>query len=222
MSMIRKKTVYFLIDCSGSMYGSRADAVNNAMAQVVDEVVPQVRANKIEDMELSFVVLGFSDARAEKVFEIVPKTALAAFTTWDPIDPEAFSGGTPTGAALKKVMEDLLGGNRGEPIANAVAPAIILISDGEPNGTNPTYEEMLECAEKGNPHEVKAFRKALRVALGISVDDKGRESLKKFGRVSDRMAGIGISAYYDCTEEYAQQFAEILKSVTVNATMSDS
>ncbi|MBO4472836.1 MAG: VWA domain-containing protein [Clostridia bacterium] len=220
MEQIKNKTVYFLIDCSGSMYGSRADAVNNAMAQVVSQVFDDIRGTKDATLNLSFVVLGFTDAHKDKVFEIVPKTALEDFKTWDPIDPEAFNGGTPTGAALKKVIDDLQGGAyHGDVDVNAVAPAIILISDGEPNGKDPTYEEMLECAEKGNPHEVTAFRKALRVALGISVNDAGRESLKKFGKVSARMERSGIAAYYDCSEQYASEFAEILKSVTINASM---
>ena len=211
------KTVYFLIDCSGSMYGKRADAVNIAMAKVVDEILPQVRKLKTNEVDLYFKVLGFTGAHRDKVFEIVPKTSLEDFMSWDPIDPEAFSGSTPTGAALQKVIEDLQGGdNHGEPDLNAVAPAIILISDGEPTDKDPTYEEMLECAVKGGPHEVKAFRKALRVALGISVEDKGRESLKKFGQVSEKLEGI--SAYYDCSEAYVDELARILMYVTMVAS----
>ena len=213
------KTVYFLIDCSGSMYGTRGDAVNTAMQKVAAEVIPEIRGQKSDDLNISFLVLGFSDAHAERVFEIMPKTALEDFNVWDPIDPETFNGGTPTGAAIQAVIQDILGGNRGEPDANAVAPAIILISDGMPNGSNPTYEEVLQCAEKGGPKEVVAFRRALRVALGMSVDEAGKQSLKQFGKVSKKMEAAGIEAYYDCSENFVDRFVEILKSVTINVSV---
>ena len=213
------KTVYFLIDCSGSMYGTRGDAVNTAMQKVVAEVIPEIRGQKSADLDISFMVLGFSDAHPERVFEIMPKTPLENFNVWDPIDPETFNGGTPTGAALEAVIQDLLGGKRGEPDMNAVAPAIILISDGLPNGTNPTYEEVLQRAVKGDPTEVVDFRRALRVALGMSVDEAGRQSLKKFGKVSNKMSAAGIEAYYDCSENFVDKFVEILKSVTLNVSV---
>ncbi len=214
------KTVYFLIDCSGSMYGTRADAVNTAMQKVVGEVIPEIKAQKNVDLNIKFSVLGFSDAHPNKVFEIMPKTDLDDFNTWDPIDPETFNGGTPTGAAIQAVIQDILGGSRGEPDANAVAPAIILISDGMPNGDNPTYEEVLQCAVKGDPKEVVQFRRALRVALGINVDQEGRDSLMKFGKLSKKLESAGMAAYYDCSENYVDKFVEILKSVTLNLSMA--
>lgn len=214
------KTVYFLIDCSGSMYGTRADAVNTAMQKVADEVIPEIRGQKAADLNINFLVLGFSDAHNGKVFEIMPKTDLDDFTAWDPIDPETFNGGTPTGAAIQAVIYDLQGGaTRGEPDRNAVAPAIILISDGLPNGSNPTYEEVLQCAVKGDPNEVVPFRRALRVALGMSVDEEGRQSLKKFGKLSKKMEAAGIESYYDCSENFVDKFVEILKSVTLNLSV---
>lgn len=213
-----KKTVYFVIDCSGSMYGSRADAVNTAMQKVVDEAVPEIRAQKTEDAEIYFTVLGYSDAFNGKVFEIMPKTDLDDFNQWTPIAQDMFNGGTPTGAALKAVIDDLNGGTRGEPAINQAAPAIILISDGEPNGSNPTYEEVLQCAEHGDKCE-PAFRRALRIALGINVDAAGRESLKKFGRLSQKMQDAGLESYYDCSEQFVDKFVEILKSVTINASV---
>lgn len=214
-----KKTIYFLIDCSGSMYGSRGDAVNTAMQRVVQEALPEIRSKKSDDLDLYFMALGFSDnGTGSNVIELMPKTALDDFNQWDNIDPETFSGGTPTGEAIQAVITDILGGDRGDPDNNSVSPAIILISDGLPNGDNPTYEEVLERAEKGSQHYVPAFRKALRVALGINVDEAGRESLKKFGSVSKKMSDAGLSGYYDCSEEYVDEFVQILKSATVKVS----
>lgn len=213
------KTVYFLIDCSGSMYGNRADAVNTAMEKVVSEAIPEVRKQKSADLNLQFMVLGYSSCFTNNVVVIIDRTDLDDFTTWDRIENDMFNGGTPTGAALDEVIKDIQGGKRGEPDMNAVAPAIILVSDGMPNGTNPSYEEILQKAVKGDPNEVKNFRKALRVAIGMDVDSDGRDSLMKFGKVSRKMEQSGIKAYYDCSENYVDEFVEILKSVTVNASI---
>ncbi len=214
------KTVYILIDCSGSMYGSRADAVNNAMEKIVTEGIPQIKQMETADLNLSFVVLGFSDNFPNKVIEFVPKTSLEDFNAWNRIEQDMFEGGTPTGAAIKAVIDDLQGGNRGDVDLNSAAPAILLISDGLPNGNNPTYEEVLACADKDSPTHVKAFRKALRVALAINVDEEGRESLKKFGSVSKKMEAAGLAGYYECTDEYLDQFVEVIKSATINASVA--
>lgn len=216
-----KKTIYFLIDCSGSMYGSRGDAVNTAMQKVVFEAVPEIKSKKPEDLDIYFMALGFSNnGPGSHVIELMPKTALEDFNQWDIIDPETFNGGTPTGEAIQAVIDDMKGGTRGEPDKLSVAPAIILISDGLPNGDNPSYEEVLKYAEKGNPKYERRFDKALRVAIGISVDEAGRESLKKFGSVSDKMQKAGIESYYDCSEDYVDKLVEILKSATVNASVN--
>lgn len=217
------KTIYFLIDCSGSMYGPRADAVNNAMQMVVQDAIPKIRATKSADLNLFFKVLGFSDAqRGEMVFEIMPKTPLENFDQWDPIDPEIFQGGTPTGAALKAVIDDL-SVHGDPPSVNDPAPAIILISDGMPNGDNPTYEEMLEYAVKkpNESQEQRFFRKALRVAVGINVDENGRQSLQKFCKVSEKMQRSGISAYYDCSEQYVDEFVKVVTSLTINLSVQN-
>ncbi len=214
-----EKTVYFLIDCSGSMYGSRADAVNVAMAKVVDEAIPEIRGQKNDDLDISFKVIGFSNDFPGDTRVFVDKTALDDFNQWDPIDQSMFSGGTPTGAAINEVIRDLEGGVHGDVAVGMVAPAVILISDGLPNGQNPSYEEVLQRADKTNPLFNRAFYMSLRVALGISVDAAGRESLKKFGRVSRKMQDAGIEPYYDCSEDYVSKLVEILKSATINASV---
>lgn len=223
--MNKTKTIYFLIDCSGSMHGPRGDAVNNAMQRVVAEAIPEIKRQKPEDLDISFMALGFSDNGTDNhVIELMPKTALDDFSQWDDIDPEMFHGGTPTDEAIQAVIDDMNGGTRGDPdlYKGTVAPAIILISDGLPNGTNPTYEEVLECGVKGTDRFQPIFRRALRVAIGINVDENGRESLKKFGSVSEKMKNAGIEGYYDCSENYVDRFVEILKSATINASVNNS
>ena len=213
------KTVYFLIDCSGSMHGNRADAVNVAMRKIVDEAIPDIKAQKNADLNLTFLVLGFRDVGDNnKVFEIVSHTDLDDFNQWNPIPSEVFKGGTPTGSAIQTVVDDLQGSSFGDVDINRVAPVIILVSDGLPTDPD-VYDKVLKYAVKGDPTEVLLFRKALRVALGMDVTEEGKASLERFGKLSKKMENAGIKAYYDCSEKYVESFVEILKSVTINASL---
>ena len=213
---MRTKTIYFLIDCSGSMSGQRADAVNNAMQKVVADALPEIHSQKAEDLDLIFAVYGFSGAFPTKVKVLMAKTGLDDFDRWDDLDNSLFNGNTPTGVGIQAIIDDFVNGDYGP---EDPAPAIILISDGEPNDGSPSYDEVMEKAVKGNPNEVIRFRKSLRVAIGINVDDGGRQSLQKFGAVSDKMAQSGLKAYYDCSDAYTDQLVEIIKSATIMASV---
>lgn len=211
------KTVYFLLDMSGSMRGSRADALNNAMRRVVDEAMPAIKANKASDLDIYFTVLGF---RGEEVLEIKNKVGLDGFASWEDIEQDEFYGQTPTGQAIAAAIDDMNGGTHGDLDMNAAAPVMILVSDGEPNGDNSAYDEVMKRAEKGNPGENRLFRRSVRIAIGINVDDAGRESLRKFGNLGSTLLKAGIQAYYDCSEEYPEKLAEILKSATFNVSVN--
>ena len=210
---MKTKTVYILIDTSGSMRDcsehSRSSSVNQAMGEVMREVLPRVLAEKDAELEPYIAVLTFSGV---DIKWHIPKTKMENVTgDWMDIAESNFYGATPTGEAIKKVIDDIEVACNGEPDPDAVAPAFILISDGEPTGGNPTYEEELEYAEKKSPD----FRHSNRVAIGIQVDDKGRESLKKFGKTSTSVSAMGIQSYYDCTDDKLDQMVEIIKSCTL-------
>ena len=212
---MKTKKVYFLLDCSGSMYGARADALNEAMRAIAEEATNEIRSQETPDLKLSFIAIGFSGAG---VFEIMPETDLEDFTSWTPIEGGSFDGGTPTGAAIQAVIDDIQGTNHGAISKDVLPPLIILVSDGEPNGSDPTYEEVMECAVKESPKNVDSFRRALRIAIGVNVSDEGRASLEKFGNLSRTMRESQLQAYYDCTDDHINDLVTILKSVTINAT----
>ncbi len=206
-----KRTVYFLIDLSDSMRGSYGDAVNTAMEVVAKTIVPQIMYQKSADLTISFKVIGFKGEKdirllADVPFEDFPKT-------WKPIPEVEFGGGTPTGAAIKAVIVDILGYLHGDVDSDALPPVLILISDGISNGRNPTYEEVMECADRNSPRYVSAFRKAVRVAIGVNVEEEGRAALQKFGAISHYMRQIGIQPYYDCSAGYPEQLFEGLECV---------
>ncbi len=213
-----KKTTYILIDLSGSMKGSRANAVNQAMQGVMKDVLPEVLAQKDAEMEPSIAVLTFSSTG---IHWYIPRAKMEDVAgDWQDIDDSKFFGGTPTGEAIKVMIEDINTGNYGEPDDEAVPPAIILISDGKPNGQNPTYSEVMQRTEKDHPEFCAEFRHANRIAIGIQVDEDGRNSLKQFGRVSSSIAEAGYESYYDCTDDNLQALVDIIKSCTIGATLN--
>ena len=200
------------------MNGARADAVNLAMQGVMRDVLPEVLSQKDAEMEPMIAVLTYS---SDGIDWYVPKTKMEDVQgDWLAIDSSKFYGGTPTGQAIAKVIEDINMGEYGEPDPDAVPPAIILISDGMPNGLNPSYEDVLRRAEKDHPEYCPDFRHANRIAIGIQVDQAGRDSLKAFGRVSSSIAQMGYEPYYDCTDDNLQALVAIIKSCTLGATIN--
>ncbi len=215
-----KKTTYILVDVSGSMRDcdkhTRASAVNQAMRKVVEEVLPEISAHGDAENESYFAVLTFSsDSEGKPMLEWhIPKAKMdeVAEAGWVDIANEKFYGGTPTGAAIKELASVLSGNGDEDP--DEVAPAILLISDGEPNGKNPTYEEALDYVNPSNPHFCRKLRYSNRIAIGIQVDESGRESLKKFGRLSSSLKDDFLP-YYDCTDDNTEALKELIKTCTV-------
>ena len=143
------------------------------------------------------------------------------FTDWLPIDNDNFYGGTPTGKAIKAVVDEIENGCNGDRDPEEIPPAILLISDGEAN-VDPkdpdaiTYEDALKYALEN----CEAYRHANRIAIGIQVNDGGREALKKFGRLSRSMREKGFLPYYDCTENTASALIEVIKSATIGLSVN--
>lgn len=213
--MPTKKTCYIVLDASGSMRGVRADAVNIAMHDVMTDVLVSAKKNKDADLEVRVAVLAFKGENT--VDWIIPKQPIESIEeNWVPMSQDYFYGETPTGAALNEVIEDMENGNYGEKEKGAIPPVILLISDGMPNGENPTYEEVLERTNRNNDKFSANFNYSTRIAIGVNVDEDGRESLKKFGRLTRSMEGY--QPYYECSDLELKDLVEIIKAVTTGAT----
>lgn len=199
-------TVYFLLDCSASMYGERADMLNLFMDMLSSDIFPEILIQKNSDMKIKISVLGFSGARNPEAFYMLPKLELEEFCIkWRPLGAKSFDGDAPVGAAIEAVIYELNDGH-GDRDPDAVAPLILLISDGSFSGRAPTYEDVLQYAVKGGDREDTLFRRSLKIAVGINADEEGRQNLKRFGRVSHMMERRGISTYYDWPEQGADFF----------------
>ena len=219
----KKKTVYFVIDASGSMQGKRSGIINTAMRGVFENVIPEIIAAQDNKVELFLAILLFSDMFNDGVKWILPKTLMEDIANsnvkWTDMPDDDFYGGTPTGQGLLAVINDCKHATNGETDLNAAAPAIILISDGDANTGDPSYEEVLDYENKDNINYSEPFRHSVRVAIGIDVTTECKEQLKRFGKVSKKMADKGLEPYYDHSDKYDDKLIEIIKSVTKMTSM---
>ena len=158
----RTMVLFFLVDTSGSMFGDKIGAVNEA----IREVIPEIKEISAEnaDARIKIVVLDFSSG-ARWLYE-------------QPIESDQFvwnnleAGGlTDMGIAFKMLNEKL---SRTQFMADAIgsyAPAIFMMSDGAP-----TDEYMKELTEL---RKNKWFKVAIKVAVAIG-SDANTEILKEF------------------------------------------
>ena len=102
------------------MYGSRSCAVNAAMEEVANSVVSKITKQKNADLNIIFKIYGFSGATVKK---LIPEVRIENFAKmWKPIPSAIFDGGTPTGAAIQAVIQDIQGGIHGDRDPDALPP----------------------------------------------------------------------------------------------------
>ncbi len=158
----RSMTVFFLVDTSGSMCGSKIGTLN----QAVEETVPELKTLSVSnaDAQIKIAVLKF-DTDAEWV-------------TSAPADIESFqwtqlnAGGlTAFGDACFKLEQKLHKESFMSDAAGNYAPVFILLSDGAPTDDYRAHLDKL----KTNPW----FKKGVRVAIAIG-DDTIVNTLEEF------------------------------------------
>ena len=215
---MKNKTFYILLDTSSSMQDSekhsRATIANKLLSQIVVDILPKIFEEKDSELELFLAVLAFS---TEKIEWYIPRTNIESLLgNWVDIDNNIFGGDASTGEAIKIAIDDMninLYGLYGEKDPDAIESTILLLSAGESFVGNPSYEEALQYNNKENPNYYPPFRYSTRVAIGIQADEKGKEELKKFGRISSLLIDSGFKSYYDSDELDAQTLFDILDAI---------
>lgn len=158
----RTMTLFFLVDTSGSMDGSKIGTLNSA----VEEVIPEIRklSGENADAAIKIAVLEFSSG--------------ARWITSAPMDANDFrwnylnaDGLTDFGEMCKMLNEKLSRSAFMSDVAGSFAPAIFLLSDGEPTDD---YQK-----ELGKLKENNWFKKAIKVAIAIG-DDANKDVLAEF------------------------------------------
>lgn len=119
----RTMTLFFIVDASGSMDGAKMGTLNSA----IEEVIPEIRKISAEnaDAAIKIAVLEFSSGTRW----ITPAPMDAEDFTWSFLTAD---GLTDFGAACKQLNEKLSRKAFMSDVAGSFAPAIFLLSDGEP------------------------------------------------------------------------------------------
>ncbi len=159
----RTMTMFFMIDTSGSMEGSKIGAVNSAMEDVMP-IIGDISENN-PDAEIKIAVLDFS-SEVKWLYD-EPKTANNF--QWRDVDAD---GLTSLGDACLK-LEEKLHKNSGfmKSASGSFAPTIILMSDGEPTDN---YQVGLNKLKSNN-----WFKAGLKFAIAIG-DDANKDVLEEF------------------------------------------
>jgi uncharacterized protein YegL len=171
----RTMTLFFIIDTSGSMEGAKIGAVNFA----IREVIPEIKdiSNTNPDALIKIAVLEFSSGAKW----LTPNGPVDVNDyNWTDLDAV---GTTDLGAACKTLNEKLSTKENGfmKDAAGSYAPALFLISDGEPVDD---WKKELDKLKQNN-----WFKSSVKVALAIG-DEANKDMLKEFTGTSETVMEV--------------------------------
>lgn len=158
----RTMVLFFLVDTSRSMEGDKIGTLN----QAIEDVIPEIKkiSGENADAQIKIAALAFSTG--------------AKWLTPAPMESESFSwnwlkagGYTDLGAACKELNMKLSRTAFMSDVTGSFAPAIFLLSDGDPTDD---YRRALAELQGNN-----WFRKAIKVAVAIG-DDANTDVLTEF------------------------------------------
>jgi uncharacterized protein YegL len=159
----RQLPLFFLIDRSGSMEGSRIGTVNTVMKEVIEEMADSDIGGADADVRIG--VLTFSSG--------------CSWMTTLPVEPKDFvwqkveaNGLTDMGEAFKELSDKLSRNKYLTSLGSTFAPVIIFLTDGEPTDD---WKKGLELLKKNN-----WFKHALKLAVPIGdISDEVRNGVLK-------------------------------------------
>ena len=159
-------TLFYVIDTSGSMAGSRIGQVNEAMRETFPLLKEIEQVN--DDAEIKVAILQFSDGGSW----VTPSTGPVSLE--DIIyNPLTAGGLTAFGAALTELDNKLSRNEFLNTQTGAYAPVILLLSDGGPTDGN-AWIKALERLKKN-----KWFQHAIKIAIDIESGSE-RSVLEEF------------------------------------------
>ena len=166
----REMVLFFFIDVSGSMSGTKIGAVNTA----IREVLPEIRSVGGSDALIRIACLRFSSG-----WEWMHPSPVAADDfQWMPVSA---GGMTEFGAACEELARKMSREFFLKAPSASVAPAIFLMSDGQPTDS---YKIGLEKLWKN-----RWFQHAIKVAVAIG-DDADTSVLEEFTGSSEAVLRV--------------------------------
>jgi len=202
---IPRKTMvlFFLIDTSGSMGGSKIGAVNTAIEEVIPELKDVSAANA--DAQLKIAALEF-DNSARWLTGDEPVHVDNFF--WKYVDA---GGSTALGDACVKLNDALSVKTFMQDTVGSFAPVIILLSDGEPTDD---FDHGLDELKMNN-----WFKASIKAAVAIG-NDANKDCLAKFTGSMESVLEVhntaGIKKLIKFVSVKSSQVAS--RSVQVNAS----
>ena len=156
----RQMVLFFIIDTSGSMVGTKIGAVNTA----IREVLPELKGIGGSDVDLKIACLKFSSGCSWMHPSPVPVENFQ----WNNLSAD---GVTDFGSACKELSDKMSKDKYLSAPSASVAPAIFLMSDGEPTDD---YKSGLAVLQQNN-----WYKYAIKIAVAIG-DDANTDVLKEF------------------------------------------
>jgi len=156
----RQMVLFFVVDTSGSMIGTKIGSVNTA----IREVLPELKGIGGSDVDLKIACLKFSSGCSWMHPSPVPVENFQ----WNNLSAD---GVTDFGAACKELSSKMDKSKFLSAPSASVAPAIFLMSDGEPTDD---YKTGLAALQQNN-----WYKYAIKVAVAIG-DDANIDVLREF------------------------------------------
>lgn len=157
-------TLFYLVDTSGSMCGSRIGTVNAAMEECIPLLKEVAQAN--DDAEIKVAILAFSSGH----YWITPASGPVGLEDiiWNDLPA---MGMTEFGGALYELDKKLSRNEYLKSQTGAYAPVILLLSDGGPTDD---WEVALKKIKQNN-----WFKHAIKIAIDIE-SGSDRDVLEQF------------------------------------------
>ena len=168
----RTMVLFFMVDTSGSMEGSKIGTLNAA----IEDVIPEIRSISEEnaDAQIKVAVLEFSSGAKW----LTPAPIEVSDYSWNYLNAD---GVTDFGAACRELNDKLSRNAFMNDVAGSFAPAIFLLSDGEPTDD---YKGALDNLKSNN-----WFKAAIKAAVAIG-DDANKDVLKEFTGSSESVLTV--------------------------------
>jgi uncharacterized protein YegL len=203
----RTMVLFFMIDTSGSMDGSKIGAVNTAL----EEVIPALKEVSDENADAQIKVAAMEFSNGARWITGNGPVPVDQFH-WNFIDA---AGVTDFGAACKELNSKLSTKAFMQEATGSFAPAIFLMSDGEPTDD---WQSGLAALKQNN-----WFRAAVKVAVAIG-EESNKDVLKEFVGSMEAVLTVHNAAMLKKMIKFvsvrASQVAS--KSSNVNAEAADT
>lgn len=194
--------VVLLLDVSGSMSGEKINKLYDAVVKMVDVFVDQ-RAKETM-IKVAIITFGASvDLHTPYTdVEELQKCGINQFYA---------NGMTPLGCALR-MAKDMIDDKDTTPPKEMYAPAVVLVSDGQPNDNWREYFNAFVNGDSNGRRTVKCQR--FSVAIG---NDADTSMLKNFASTGED--GTELMYYADSADQIVEAFKNI--SITISRTSSN-